>query len=164
MLVFFRPFRVGDMIQAAGVSGIVETIGIFSTVVKTPDNVVITVPNSLIYAGAITNFTAEPTRRIDIAVAISYEDSIAEAKKLLREVLNADRRVLVAPAPEIAVSDLGQNAVSIAVRAWTSTADLAATRADLLERIKETLEQRGLGIPYPRMRLERRAPKPAGVE
>ena len=164
MLVFFRPFRVGDTIQAAGVSGSVESIGIFSTVVKTPDNVVITVPNSLIYAGTITNFTAEPTRRVDIVVAISYEDSIAEAKRLLREVLNGDRRVLVSPAAEIVVTDLGQNAVNVAVRAWTATADLPGTRADLLERIKETFEKNGLGIPYPRMRLERRVPKPATVE
>ena len=96
MLVFFRPFRVGDTIQAAGVAGIVETIGIFSTVVKTPDNIVITVPNSLVYAGTITNLTAEPTRRIDMIVAISYEDSLADAKKLLAEVLKADRRVLAA--------------------------------------------------------------------
>jgi small conductance mechanosensitive channel len=164
MLVFFRPFRVGDMIQAAGVSGVVESIGIFSTVVKTLDNIVITVPNSLIYAGTITNFTAEPVRRIDILVAISYEDSIGEARKLLREVLNGDRRVHVEPAPEIVVSELGQNGVSIAVRVWAATADLAATRADLLERIKETFEQHGLGIPYPRMRLERHAPKPAASE
>jgi small conductance mechanosensitive channel len=164
MLVFFRPFRVGDAIQAAGVSGIVETIGIFSTVVKTPDNVVITVPNSLIYAGPITNFTAERTRRIDITVAIRYEDSVADAKRLLREVLNGDRRVLVSPAPEIVVTDLGQSSVNIVVRAWTATADHAGTRADLLERVKETFERNGLGIPYPRMRLERHAPKPAAVE
>jgi small conductance mechanosensitive channel len=164
MLVFFRPFRVGDAIQAAGVSGIVETIGIFSTVVKTPDNVVITVPNSLIYAGPITNFTAEPTRRIDIVVAIGYEASIAEAKSLIREVLHGDRRVLVSPAPEIVVNDLGQNSVNLIVRAWTATADLPGTRADLLERVKETFERNGLGNPYPRMRLERHAPKPAAVE
>jgi small conductance mechanosensitive channel len=164
MLVFFRPFRVGDMIQAAGVSGIVESIGIFSTVVKTPENIVITVPNSLIYAGTITNFTAEPTRRIDILVAVRYEDSIADAKRLLREVLNGDRRVLVAPAPEVVVTDLGQSSVSLAVRAWTATADQGGTRADLLERIKETFERNELGVPYPRMRLERQAPKPAVVE
>jgi small conductance mechanosensitive channel len=164
MLVFFRPFRVGDTIQAAGASGIVESIGIFSTVVKTPDNVVITVPNSLIYAGTITNFTAEPTRRIDILVAVRYEDSIAEAKKLLREVLNDDRRVLVSPAPEIVVTDLGPNSVNIAVRAWAATADQGGARADLLERIKETFERNGLGVPYPRMRLERHAPEPAAVE
>jgi small conductance mechanosensitive channel len=164
MLVFFRPFRVGDQILAAGVSGFVETIGIFSTVVKTPDNVVITVPNSLIYAGPITNFTAEPTRRIDIVVAIGYETSISKARELLREVLNGDRRVHVAPAPEIVVNDLGQNSVNIAVRVWVGTADHPATRADLLERVKDAFEQHGLGVPYPRMRLESQAQKPATVE
>ena len=131
---------------------------------KTPDNIVITVPNSLIYAGTITNLTAELTRRIDIVVAISYEDSISDAKKLLREVLNGDRRVLVTPAPDIVVSELGPNSVNIAVRVWVATAELPATRADLLERVKETFEQHGLGVPYPRMRLESRASKPATVE
>jgi len=157
MLVFFRPFHVGDTIQAAGVNGVVETIGMFSTVLKTADNAVITVPNSLIYAGTITNFTAEPTRRIDMLVAVAYEDSIAKAKALLGDVLKAERRVLVTPAPEIVVNDLGPNGVNVAVRAWVATADQGA-RGDLLERIKTTFEEHGLAIPYPRMR------QMAGVE
>src|SRR5882672_12264825 len=154
MLVFFRPFRVGDMIKAAGVEGVVESIGMFSTVVKTGDNAVITMPNSLIYAGTITNFTAESTRRIEMTVAISYEDSIAKAKELLREVLKGDERTLGSPAPEIVVGDLGPNGVAIIVRVWVATPNIGA-RGDLLERIKDRLAEGGFKTPYPRMRLER---------
>ena len=138
----------------------VESIGIFSTVVKTPDNAVIIVPNSLVYAGTITNFTAEPTRRIDVIVAIGYEDSIKDAKKLLRELVRADERFLQTPAPEIVVERLGPNGVSIAVRVWVATADKPAARADLLERIKDSFEEHGFTGPVPRMRLDRAA----GVE
>jgi small conductance mechanosensitive channel len=156
MLVFFRPFKVGDTIQAAGVNGVVDNIGIFSIVLKTPDNAVITVSNSLVYASTITNFSAEPTRRVDLVVAISYEDSIADAKKLLRELVTADKRFLETPAPEIVVNDLTPNGVNLAVRAWVATSDQPA-RNDLLERIKDSFEEQGLTIPYPRMRLDRAA-------
>jgi small conductance mechanosensitive channel len=160
MLVFFRPFKVGDTIQAAGVNGVVDSIGIFSIVLKTPDNTVITVSNSLVYASTITNFTAEATRRVEVVVAISYEDSIAEAKKLVRELVQADKRFLQTPAPEVVVNDLTPNGVNLAVRAWVATSDQAAARNDLLERIKDSFEEQGLTIPYPRMRLDRAA----GVE
>jgi small conductance mechanosensitive channel len=156
MLVFFRPFRVGDSIQAAGVTGVVDSIGMFSTVLKTPDNAVVTVSNSLVYASTITNFTAEATRRVDLIVAISYEDSITEAKNLLRELVSADKRFLQTPDPEIVVNELGPNGVNIAVRAWVATPDQPA-RADLLERIKSSFEERGFTFPIPRMRLERAA-------
>jgi len=156
MLVFFRPFRVGDMIKAAGCEGTVESIGMFSTVVKTADNATITVPNSLIYAGTITNFTAEPTRRIEMPVAISYEDSLADAKALLVDILRADKRVLATPASQIVVNELGPNGVGLIVRAWVATADQPGTRSDLLERIKAVFAERGLKVPYPRMRFEQR--------
>lgn len=161
MLVFFRPFRVGDTIKAAGCEGTVETIGMFSTHVKTADNAVIVLPNSLIYAGTITNFTAEPMRRIEMTVAISYEDSIADAKALLADVLRAEKRVLARPAFEIVVNDLGPNGVGLIVRAWVATADVGGARSDLLERFKSALAERGFKTPYPRMRLEQR---PQGAE
>jgi small conductance mechanosensitive channel len=159
MLVFFRPFKVGDTVQAAGVNGVVDSIGIFNIVVKTLDNTVITVPNSLVYGSTITNFTTDPTRRVELIVAISYEDSIAKAKKLLLELVKADERFLPAPEPEIVVNDLGPNGVSLRVRAWVANADEPA-RNDLLERIKDSFEEHGLTVPYPRMRLDRAA----GVE
>jgi len=115
------------------------------------------VPNSLIYAGTITNYTAEGTRRIEMAVAISYENSVADAKALFTQILGADKRVLATPAPEILVSELSPNSVGMIVRAWVATADVPATRSDLLERIKAALADGGFNTPYPRMRLERHA-------
>jgi small conductance mechanosensitive channel len=156
MLVFFRPFRVGDTIKAAGCEGTVESIGMFSTHVKTADNAVIVVPNSLIYAGTITNFTAEPTRRIEMTLAVGYEDSIADAKALIADELRAEKRVLARPVPEVVVNELGPNGVSIVVRAWVATGDQGGARSDLLERFKTALGERGFKTPYPRMRLEQR--------
>jgi small conductance mechanosensitive channel len=154
MLVFFRPFRVGDTVKAAGNDGTVENIGMFSTVLKTADNATLIVPNSLIYAATITNYTAEGTRRIEMAVAISYEDSVAGAKALFTEILRADKRVLATPAPEIIISDLSANSVGMIIRAWVATPDVGGTRSDLLERIKSSLGDGGFKAPYPRMRLE----------
>ena len=154
MLVFFRPFRVGDMVKAAGNEGKVDSIGMFSTVLKTVDNATLIVPNSLIYAATITNYTAEGTRRIEMPVAISYEDSVADAKALFTEILRAEKRVLATPAPEIVITDLTPNSVGMIVRAWVATADVPGTRSDLLERIKSSLGDGGFKTPYPRMRLE----------
>jgi len=157
MLVFFRPFRVGDTVKAAGNDGTVEAIGIFSTVLKTADNATLIVPNSLIYAATITNYTAEGTRRIEMSVAISYEDSVTDAKALFNEILAADKRVLATPAPEILVNELSANSVGMIIRAWVATGDAAGTRSDLLERIKSSLGDGGFNTPYPRMRLEHHA-------
>jgi small conductance mechanosensitive channel len=154
MLVFFRPFRVSDMVKAAGNEGTVESIGMFSTVLKTADNATLIVPNSLIYAATITNYTAEGTRRIEMTVSISYEDSVTDAKTLLTEILRADKRVLAKPAPEILINELSSNSVSMIVRAWVATPDVASARRDLLERIKSSLGDGGFKAPYPRMRLE----------
>ena len=154
ILVFFRPFRVSDMVKAAGNEGTVESIGMFSTVLKTADNATLIVPNSLIYAATITNYTAEGTRRIEMTVSISYEDSVTDAKTLFTEILRADKRVLAKPAPEILINELSSNSVSMIVRAWVATPDVASARSDLLERIKSSLGDGGFKAPYPRMRLE----------
>ena len=147
MLVFFRPFKVGDQIDAAGVSGSVDTIGIFNVTLRTPDNREITVPNSLIYGGAITNYTAEPTRRIDLTIAIGYDADIAQAKSVIEAVVAAEARVARQPPPEIAVQDVLQVAVTLAVRVWAKTGDYAAVRSDMLERIKRALDKYSLSIP-----------------
>ena len=124
MLVFFRPFKVGDQIDAAGVGGVVESIGIFNTVLKTPDNRVINVPNSLVYAGAITNYNAESTRRIDLTIAIGYDADIPQAKSVIAAIVAAEARVAQQPAPEVAVQEVLQTAVTLAVRVWVQTARL----------------------------------------
>jgi len=147
MLVFFRPFKVGDQIDAAGTGGVVETIGIFNTVLKTADNRVINVPNSLVYAGTITNYTTESTRRIDMTIAIGYDADIPQAKSVIAAIVAAESRVAPHPAPEVAVQEVQQTAVMLAVRVWVQTADYAAVRGDLLERIKRSLDKYGLSIP-----------------
>jgi len=146
MLVLFRPFKVGDQIDAAGLSGVVESIGIFNVVLKTPDNRVINVPNSLIYAGAITNYNAESTRRIDMTIGIGYHSDIQQAKSVIAGVVAAEARVANHPAPEIAVQDVLPTAVTIAVRVWVQVADYGSVRSDLLERIKRSLDKYGLSI------------------
>jgi small conductance mechanosensitive channel len=156
MLVFFRPFKVGDQIEAAGVSGVVESIGIFNVVLKTPDNRAINVPNSLIYGGTITNYNAESTRRVDLTIAIGYHADIPQAKSLIAAVVAADARIAKFPAPEVAVQDVLQTAVTLAVRVWVKSADYGSVRSDLLERIKRTLDKYGLSIP-----AEHRLPLPA---
>ena len=153
MLVFFRPFRTGDFIEAAGVSGSVQSIKIFNTVLKTGDNRIITVPNALIYADTITNFSAEATRRIDLVIGIGYDDDIARAKALIQGVLSQDERVLEQPAPAMLLVELGESSVDIAVRPWVKSADYWVARSDLLENIKRALDNAGLSIPYPQRDL-----------
>jgi small conductance mechanosensitive channel len=149
MLVVFRPFKVGDFIEASGIAGSASEIGMFSTVIKTGDNRVITVPNSLIYGDTITNFSAEPNRRIDMTIGIAYDDDIPKAKSLISEILEADERVLAEPAPAILLLELGSSSIDIAVRPWVRREDYWTARSDLLERIKTTLEKNGMSIPFP---------------
>jgi small conductance mechanosensitive channel len=147
MLVFFRPFKVGDHIDAAGVGGVVENIGIFSVVLKAPDNRIINVPNSLVYAGTITNYNAERTRRIDLTIAIGYDADIPQAKSVIAAVVAAEARIAKSPAPEVAVQDVLTTVVTLAVRVWVQTSDYGSVRSELLERIKRTLDKYGLSIP-----------------
>lgn len=153
MLVFFRPFKMGDYIEAAGISGTVVSIKIFDTILRTSDNRVITVPNALIYADTITNFSAEDKRRIDLVIGIGYDDDIARAKALIQGVLGQDDRILDQPPPVMLVVELGESSVDIAVRSWVNSGDYSQVRSDLLEHIKRALEAAGLSIPYPQRDL-----------
>jgi small conductance mechanosensitive channel len=149
MLVFFRPFRSGDFVEAGGVSGTVDTIRIFNTIIKTPDNRVITVPNSIIYGGAITNYSAEPIRRIDLVIGVGYDDDVAKARDIMMGVLRSHEKILGTPDPVVMLLELGDSSVNFAVRPWVDSADYWGVRADVLERIKKGLEDAGLSIPYP---------------
>jgi small conductance mechanosensitive channel len=149
MLVFFRPFKVGDYVEAGGVAGTVHSIRIFDTVFKTPDNRVITVPNSQIYGGTITNYSAEPNRRIDLVVGISYDDDIEKAKTLISGVFAADDRILDDPAPTVMLLELADSSVNIAVRPWVATSDYWAVREHVLTEIKRAFDAGGVSIPYP---------------
>ena len=149
MLILFRPFKVGDYVTAGGQSGTVESIDIFNTILKTPDNQTVIVPNSSITTDVITNVNAKPTRRIDLVVGIGYDDNIGEAKSVFEDLIKADSRILSDPAPTIAVSELADSSVNFVVRPWVKTADYWAVRRDLTEKIKLTFDEKGISFPYP---------------
>jgi len=149
MLLLFRPFHVGDFIDAAGVAGTVVEIGVFSTIMNTPDNVKIIVPNSGIFGATIKNFSANDTRRNDIVLGISYDDDISNAIAVVNAVLSKDSRVLSDPEPVVAVSELADSSVNLVVRPWCRKEDYWGLRYDLTRKLKEELEQGGCSIPYP---------------
>jgi len=149
MLIVFRPFKAGDYVEAAGVGGIVESITIFTTVMRSGDNREIIVPNGQIYSGTITNFSARDTRRIDMVFSIGYEDDIKLAKSLIETALGQEQRILPEPAPVIMVMELGASSVDLAVRPWVKSSDYWTVRSDLLENIKAAFDANGISIPYP---------------
>lgn len=149
MLIIFRPFKVGDFIEAAGVSGVVEEVQIFNTLLKTPDNREIIVPNGQIYSGTITNFSARDTRRIDLVFGIGYEDDIKKAKQLIEQIMTADDRILKDPAAAVALGELADSSVNINVRPWVKSEDYWPVRADLLENVKAAFDANGISIPFP---------------
>lgn len=151
MLIMFRPFKQGDFIDAGGVTGVVEEIRIIATVMRTPDNQEVTVPNAQIWGSTITNFNARDTRRISLGIGISYDSDIRLAKEIALELCQADERVLKEPLPWIGVTELGDSAVVITVRPWTKTSDYWQTRSDLLEAIKLRYDAAGISIPFPQM-------------
>lgn len=149
MLILFRPFKVGDFIEAGGVSGVPEEIRIFSTVIRTPDNRVIIVPNGNIANDRIINFNALPTRRIDLVINVSYADDLLHAKRVLGRVMHEDPRILAEPAPVVTVAELAEHCVAINVRPWVRTEDFWPVRADLLERIRLAFDTEALTVPFP---------------
>jgi small conductance mechanosensitive channel len=149
MLLIFRPFRAGDFVEAGGVAGAVQEVGIFSTTLATPDNVRIIVPNSSVYGQTIKNYAANPTRRNDMVFGISYSDDIGRAIETINRILAADERVLKEPAPVVAVSELGDSSVNLVVRPWCKKEDYWALRFDLNRTLKEELEAAGCSIPFP---------------
>ncbi len=149
MLLIFRPFKVGDFVDAAGTAGSVEEIGIFSTTLKSPDNVKIVVPNSQVYGQTIKNFNGFETRRVDMVMGISYDDDIQRALDTITGIVTKDDRVLADPAPLVAVSNLGDSSVDIVVRPWCKGSDYWALKFDLTRQLKEGLEAAGCSIPYP---------------
>jgi small conductance mechanosensitive channel len=149
MLIIFRPFKVGDFIEAAGVTGVVEEVQIFNTLLKTPDNREIIVPNGQIYSGTITNFSARDTRRIDLVFGIGYDDDIKKAKQLIEQIMTADDRILKEPAAAVALGELADSSVNINVRPWVKSENYWPVRADLLENVKAAFDANGISIPFP---------------
>lgn len=149
MIIIFKPFKVGDAIEAGGVMGKVTEVQIFNTVITTPDNRVIFVPNSGITGGNITNMNVNGTRRLDITFGVSYDDDIDAVKTMIQEVVAADERVLSEPEPTIAVSALADSSVNFVVRPWAKSSDLWPLTFALQENLKKEADKRGFTIPYP---------------
>ena len=149
LIVIYRPYKVGDYIQADNHLGTVDDIQIFSTVLKTPDNKLVIVPNGSIMNGSIVNFSNQDKRRVDIIASCSYEDDIDKVKSVLADILSKDDRILKEPKPRIAVSELADSSVNFIVRPWVKNSDYLDVYYSLLEEIKKRFDQEGIAIPYP---------------
>jgi small conductance mechanosensitive channel len=149
MLVLFRPFTKGDFVEAGGTSGTVDEVGIFTTVLNTPDNRRIIVPNGQITNDTITNFSAYDTRRIDLMIGVGYGDDLKKARATIDETIRAHDKVLDEPEPAILLMELADSSVNFAVRPWVKSADYWVVRSELMEQIKAALEQAGCQIPFP---------------
>ncbi len=149
MLILLRPFTVGDYVKVAGEEGTVQEIKLSTTILNTPDNQKIIVPNSQIVGQVITNVTANPTRRIDLVVGIGYDDDIDQARQVLEEALRSQEGVLDDPAWTIAVSEMADSSVNFVVRPWSRTEDYWKVRFGLIESIKKNLDKASISIPYP---------------
>ena len=149
MIIIFRPFNVGDYITAGGSSGTVDEIGLFCTLLHSPDNQRIIVPNSAIMGDTIVNTSAMSTRRLDLVIGIGYDDNIGQARDIIMGIIEADERILKDPEPGIVVGELGDFSVNLNVRPWVNAADYWSVRADMLENIKVKLDEAGISIPYP---------------
>ncbi len=152
MILIFKPFKVGNYITAQGHSGIVNEIQIFNTILKTPDNKTIIIPNGGLSTGSMINFSAEPLRRVDFTFGIAYGDDVDKAKAVLMKLVEADERILKEPAePFIAVSELADSSVNLVVRVWAEAANYWGIYFGLTEQVYKTFDKEGLNIPFPQM-------------
>lgn len=153
LIVLFRHYKVGDFIEAAGVSGSVVSVQILTTTLRTGDNKAVIIPNGNILKGTITNYSANDTRRIDMVIGVGYDDDLDKARATIKDVVAADSRVLQEPACVIAVNELADSSVNFYVRPWVKTPDYWATRWELTEAIKKRFDKEGISIPYPQRDL-----------
>ena len=151
LIVAFRPFKSGDYVEVVGVAGSVEAIQIFQTVLKTPDNKMVVVPNSGVIGGPITNYSRHSTRRIDLVIGVSYKADLKQTKQVIRETLEKDPRILKDPDMTIGVLALADSSVNFVVRPWVKTADYWNVYFDSMQAIKEALDENGIEIPFPQM-------------
>lgn len=151
LLVFFRPFTKGDFVEVSSATGTIEATNLFSTVLNTTDNKKVFIPNSLVMSNIITNYSANPTRRLDLSIGIDYNADIVTAKKTLLTILETHPVVRSTPEPVVAVEALADSSVNITVRAWVPTAQYLSTKFELLEESKNALTEQGISIPFPQM-------------
>jgi len=153
MILMFKPYKVGDYIEAQGQTGTVHSIQIFNTVLKTPDNKTVILPNAPISTGALVNYSSEPQRRVDLDLRIGYETDIDAARAVLEDVIRKDARVLKDPAPQIVVGELAESAVNIKLRVWVAAADYWDVFFALQEGVKKTFQAKGISIPLPQVQM-----------
>ena len=149
LMIIFRPFKVGDFIEGAGVAGVVKEIQIFTTTLKTGDNKTIIIPNSKISGDNITNYSAEENRRVDMTVGVAYDADLSKVRDVLQDIISKDDRILSDPATQIAVAELADSSVNFVVRVWTKNADYWGVKFDMTETIKNRFDEAGIGIPFP---------------
>ena len=153
MIILFKPFKVGDVVNAAGVTGSVSEVGIFNSIFITPDNQKIIIPNGAITSGSITNINAHTTRRVDLVVGIGYDDDIKKAKDVLNDIVSSNEKVLVDRGITVAVSELADSSVNFVVRAWVNTPDYWDVKFGLTETVKLRFDEENISIPYPQQDL-----------
>ncbi|WP_309084027.1 mechanosensitive ion channel domain-containing protein [Chelativorans sp.] len=164
MLLALKPFRVGEYIDAGGIAGTVEEIGLFATELQTADGIYVMAPNSELWNKPVTNYSRNALRRNDIAIGIGYNDNIDLAQKLMIELAQADQRVVPVPAPETFVAALGDSAVMVTLRYWTATSDYWHARFDLTKAAKQAFDENGISIPFPQRHvhfIQENPPPPA---
>ena len=149
LILLLRPFKVGDYIMGAGEAGTVKEISLFTTVLATIDNIKVMIPNGKLFGDVIRNVTAYDTRRVDLLVGISYGSDIQKAYDVITDLMKQDARILPDPAPQVAVSELGDSSVNFVIRPWVKTEDYWSVKFDLTRKIKEAFDKNGIEIPFP---------------
>jgi small conductance mechanosensitive channel len=153
LMIMFRPFKVGDFIEGAGVAGVVESIQIFTTTMKTGDNKTIIIPNAKLSGDNIINYSAKPTRRVDMTVGVAYDADLSIVRDVLKDIISKESRIHSSPEPLIAVAELADSSVNFVVRVWTDTGDYWGVMFEMNETIKNRFDAEGIGIPFPQRDL-----------
>lgn len=149
LMIIFKPFKVGDFVDVSGSAGTVQGITIFNTLMNTPDNKKIIIPNGKILADTITNFTANDTRRLDLKIGVSYSDDLEKVKNTINAVLSEDSRILKEPAPIVGVLEFADSSINIVIRPWVNRLDYWAVHFDTYQKLKQRFDQEGITIPFP---------------
>ncbi|MGE4501752.1 MAG: mechanosensitive ion channel family protein [Thiomicrospira sp.] len=161
VMIVLQPFKTGDFVEAGGITGVVEKVNLFNTLLRTTDNREITVPNGQISRSALINYSARDTRRIDLVIGIHYDSDLRKAKQVLMDLIKSEPRALAEPEPLVAVSELADNSVNFTVRMWVNNEDYWAVRFDFIERVKLTFDEQGIVIPFPQMDVHIQQPAQA---
>lgn len=163
LILVFKPFRVGDFVEISGVKGKVQAIHVFNTVLNSPDNIRIVVPNGQVTGGNILNFTVNGTRRVDLVASVSYDDDLKKARRVIESVLAADPRILPDPAPIVAVSEMADSSIDLIVRPWVKVDDYWPVYWDLTEKLKVAIEENGMTIPFTQQEIHITTDAPAAA-